>query len=78
MTRKTWTTDAQLAWLQERKPTFIEALQNKTLSKEFFPMVVKEFREKWPVDPATVEEIANTQSAEHADKIKRDKYDQVR
>ena len=41
-------------------------------------MVVKEFREKWPVDPATVEEIANTQSAEHADKIKRDKYDQVR
>jgi len=76
MTRKSWTTDAQLAWLQERKASFREALENKTL-KEFFTKTAQGFREKWPVDPATNEEIANATSAEQANKIKRDKYDRV-
>jgi hypothetical protein len=77
MTRKSWTSDAQLAWLQERKASFREALQNKTLSKEFFPKTLQAFREKWPVDPATDEEIASAASPEHANQIKRDKYDKV-
>ena len=77
MTRKSWTTDAQLAWLQERKNPFLEALQKKTLSKEFFPNIVKEFREHWPVDPATSEEISKANSVEQANKIKKDKYDRV-
>jgi len=70
MTRKSWTTDAQLAWLEERKAAFVEALQNKTSSTEFFPMITKEFREKWPFDPATEDEIAKAKSAEHANKKK--------
>ena len=77
MTHKSWTTDAQLEWLQERKASFRVALQNKMLSKEFFPKTVIAFREKWPVDPATNEEISRAMSAEQANEIKQDKYDQV-
>lgn len=76
MTRKSWTTDAQLAWLQERKPSFREALERKTL-KEFFSNILKAFRQKWPVDPATTEEIANATSPEQANKVKQEKYDRV-
>ena len=78
MTRKSWTTEAQLAWLQERQPLFLAALQNKTLSREFFPKTLQAFRDNWPVDPATNEEIASATSAEQANKVKRDKYDRVR
>jgi hypothetical protein len=76
MTCKSWTTDAQLAWLQERKASFREALEKKTL-KKFFPNILKAFRQKWPVDPATTEEITNATSPEHANKIKQGKYDRV-
>jgi hypothetical protein len=77
MTRKSWTTDAQLAWLQERKGAFLQALQSKTSSKDFFPKIVQDFRQKWPVDDATDQEIASAKSLERANKIKRDKYDRV-
>ena len=78
MTQKAWTTEAQLAWLQERKGGFLEALQSKTLSKDIFPTIVQDFRAQWPVDNATDQEIANTGSVERANKIKHDKYDRVR
>lgn len=77
MTRKSWTTDTQLAWLQERKASFLEALQNKTLSKEFFPTTLKKFREDFPMDPPTKEDISKANSPEHANKINQEKYDRV-
>jgi hypothetical protein len=58
--------------------TFLEALQKKMLSREFYPKTLQAFREIWPVDPATNEEIASAMSAETANKVKRDKYDRVR
>jgi hypothetical protein len=76
MTRKSWTDETQLAWLQERNASFLEAFKNKTL-KEFFHKTVQGFREIWPVDPTTNEEIAKATSAEEANKKKRRKYDQV-
>jgi hypothetical protein len=77
MTRKRWTTEIQEEWLKARIEAFLEAHQKKTLSKEFFPVVVKEFRDQWPVLPLTAEETAEG-SAEQAMKAKRLKYDQVR
>lgn len=78
MTRQTWTTTEQREWLEERKPGFLEAKQNETTSKEFFPAVSKEFREKWPVPQVMDEEISKAGSIELASKIKREKYDKVR
>ena len=69
MTRKAWTTDSQEEWLK--------AHQDKTLAKEFFPLVIKEFREQWPVPPLTSEETAAGPTVEQATKNKRNKYDQV-
>jgi hypothetical protein len=77
MTRKAWTTDSQEEWLKARIEPFLKAHQNKTLSKEFFPLIVKEFREQWPVPPLTSEETAAGPTVEQATKNKRNKYDQV-
>lgn len=77
MTRKAWTTDSQEEWLKARIEPFLKAHQNKTLSKEFFPLVVKEFREQWPVPALTSEETAAGPTVEQAVKKKRHKYDQV-
>jgi hypothetical protein len=78
MTRKPWTTKPQEEWLNARTEAFLQANQNKTLSKEFFPLVVKEFRDQWPVLPLTPEETAAEPTLERAMKVKRQKYDQVR
>jgi hypothetical protein len=79
MTRQPWTTDGQRVWLESRKPAYLEANEKKTAAKEFFPVVFKEFREKWPVPPVTLEEIAQADgSVERATKAKREKYDKVR
>jgi predicted metal-dependent hydrolase len=77
MTRQTWTTSEQKEWLEARKEGFLEAKQKDTTSKEFFPVLTKEFREKWPVPPVTNDEISNAGSADLAMKIKRDNYDKV-
>ena len=37
MTCRKWTTDEQEAWLEQRKPAFLEANQKKTAAKDFFP-----------------------------------------
>ena len=75
---KTWTTDSQEEWLKARIDAFLKAHQNKKLSKEFFPVVVKEFRDQWPVPALTTEEIAAEPTVERALVVKRQKYDQVR
>jgi hypothetical protein len=77
MTRATWATEEQHSWLEARKAQFIEANQRKVAAKEFFPDIVKEFRENWPVPPVSVEEIEGAGSVELATKNKRDKYDKV-
>ena len=77
MTRKSWTTNSQEEWLKARIEEFLKAHQKKTISKEFFPVVVKEFRDQWPVPPLTTAETAAEPTVEKAMKVKRQKYDQV-
>jgi len=77
MPRNSWATEEQWAWLETHKAAFIESKQNDTTSKVFFPAIVKEFREKWPVPPVTDAEITEAGSAELAVKDKRTKYDKV-
>jgi hypothetical protein len=77
MTRHTWTTPAQKEWLEAKKERFLEAKQNDT-TKEFFPAISKEFREKWPVPPVTDTETSKAGSADLAMKIKRENHDKVR
>jgi hypothetical protein len=77
MTRRKWTTEEQEAWLEQRKSAFLEANQKKTAAKDFFPTVTKEFREKWPLPPVTVEEITDAGSVEFATRVKQRKYDKV-
>jgi hypothetical protein len=66
MTRRKWTTDEQETWLEQRKAAFIEANQKKTTAKDFFPIVTKEFREKWPTPPVTQQEVDDAGSTELA------------
>lgn len=78
MTRQKWTTKEQERWLEDRKPAFLIANQNKVAAKEFFPSVIKEFRDKWPVPPVTQEDIKDAGNAELAARVKKTKYDKVR
>jgi hypothetical protein len=77
MTRQKWTTPEQEAWLEKRKPAFLQANQKKSAGKDFFPDVTKAFREQWPVAPATQQEINDAGSIELAMKVKQGKYDKV-
>jgi hypothetical protein len=77
MTRRKWTTDEQEAWLEQRKAAFIEANQKKTAAKDFYPIVTKEFCEKWPMPPVTQQEVDNAGSIELATRVKQGKYDKV-
>jgi hypothetical protein len=77
MTRKPWTSDSQEQWLKARIDTYLKAHQDKSLSKEFFPQVEKDFCDQWPVPQPTAEEIAAMSTVEQAKKVKCKKYDQV-
>jgi len=77
MTHATWTTEDQHNWLEARKALFIEVNQRKAAAIEFFPDIVKEFHDKWPVPPVLPEEIAKAGSVELAMKNKCDTYDKV-
>jgi hypothetical protein len=77
MTRSKWTTKDQEAWLEERKPAFLVANQKRCTAREYFPLVTKEFRDKWPVPPVTEKETADAGSLEMAIRVKKDKYDKV-
>jgi hypothetical protein len=70
MTRRKWTTTKQEDWLKERLANFSDAQVNKT-SKEFFPMVLKEWRTVWPTPDATPEEVTQAGSIEKAAQKKK-------
>ena len=79
MPRSPWTSNDQKKWLESRKTEYLAANLKKTATKEFFPAVFKDFREKWPVPSVTEEEIKEAEgSIELATKKKREKYDKVR
>jgi len=71
MTRRKWTTTNQEDWLKERLAEFSNAQVNKTTSKEFFLMVLKEWRNTWPTPDATPEEVTQAGSVEKAAQKKR-------
>jgi hypothetical protein len=77
MTRSKWTTKDQELWLEERKPAFLVANQKKSAAKEYFPLVTKEFRDKWPVPPVTEDEIKDAGSLDMAIRVKKNRYDKV-
>lgn len=77
MTRAKWTTDEQEAWLNSHMTAFLAANQTKSAAKVFFPNVVKEFREKWPLPPLTPEEIKDAGNAEFALRVQKSKHDKV-
>jgi len=68
----------QEAWLEEQKPAFLLTNQTKCVARNFYPNLVKEFHDKWPVPPVTQAEIDDAGSVEHATRVKGDKYDKVR
>ena len=73
MTHRKWTTTNQEDWLKEDLVEFSNAQVNKTTSKEFFPMVLKEWRNVWPTSDATPEEVTQARSIEKAAQKKRAK-----
>ena len=77
MMRASWVNKDQHDWLESCKAQFIEANQRKAATKDFFPDVIKDFREKWPVSPVTPEEVEKAGSEESTTKKKHDKYDKV-
>jgi len=70
MTWATWTDEEQHTWLEAHKARFIEANQRRATAKEFFPNIVKEFQEKWPVSAPSQEEINEAGSIELATMIR--------
>lgn len=63
--------------MEQRKAAFIEANQKKTAARDFFPIVTKEFREKWPMSPVTQQEVDDAGTIELATRVKQGKYDKV-
>lgn len=66
MTRRKWTSADQEEWLKARIARFSDAQVNKTTTKEFFPEILKEWREAWPCPGPTPVEIAQAGSVEKA------------
>jgi len=77
MTCRKWTTAKQEDWLKGHLAEFGNAQVNKTTLKEFFPVVLKEWRNEWPTLDATQEEVACAGSIEKANKKKRAEEDTV-
>ena len=78
MTRHQWTTPEQLAWLKECVSAFIDAQAGKTTGKTFFPQLLKDWGNQWPLPPLTADEIAKFNSVEEAIKKQKTKNDEVR
>ena len=78
MTRRKWTSGNQEEWLKSRIARFINVQVNKTTTKEFFPEILKEWREAWPCPGPTLEEIAQAGSVEKATQKKRSEENAVR
>jgi hypothetical protein len=58
MTRKAWTTEPQRGWLEARLAQFREAQHTKTTTTIFFPQTQMGFKNQWPLEPPTNEELA--------------------
>ncbi|KIJ90502.1 hypothetical protein K443DRAFT_116510 [Laccaria amethystina LaAM-08-1] len=76
MGRRRWTTDGQGTWLAGHLDAFIDSQLEKTTVKNFFPKVIKEWREAWPLPDPTQEELAAAKSPEDAIQKKRTKEDE--
>lgn len=66
MTRRTWTTDSQREWLEAKLATFREAQHTKSTASAFFPQTYKAFKDLWPVEEPTQQEISEAGSVEKA------------
>ena len=73
MTRRQWTTPEQADWLKEQLATFIDSQVNKTTTKEFFPQVIEDWRQLWPLAQPTADKIAEAKNVEDAVKKKKPK-----
>ncbi|KIJ94642.1 hypothetical protein K443DRAFT_134674 [Laccaria amethystina LaAM-08-1] len=79
MTRRKWTTSDQEEWLKSRLSDFSDAQANKTTSKEFFPAILKDWRNAWPTATPTPEEVTKAGNVEKATQKKRaDKESRIR
>jgi hypothetical protein len=78
MTRRKWTTTDQEEWLKSYLADFGNAQANKTTTKQFFPEILKEWRNAWPTPGPTPEEIRQAESVEKATQKKRAEEDAVR
>ena len=56
MGRKRWTTPEQTSWLQKRVPEYLESKDDTTGA--FQKKIFSEWKQVWPVDAPTEEEIA--------------------
>ena len=77
MTHCQWTMPGQAGWLKEHLSAFIDSQANKTMKKEFFPQVIKEWRVLWPLAQLTVDEITEANNAKDAVKKKKKKDHEV-
>ena len=66
MTCWKWTTPDQEEWLKSHLAGFNDAHVNKKTSKEFFPLVFKEWRNPWPTPDPSAEEIVEAGNIEKA------------
>lgn len=78
MTRQKWTADDQEEWLKSRLAGFSDAQVNKATSKDFFPVVFKEWRKLWPTPDPTLKEITTAGNIEKATLMKKNKEETVR
>jgi hypothetical protein len=78
MTRRKWTTPDQEEWLKSRIAGFSDVQVNKTTSKDFFPVVFKEWRKPWPTPDPTPEEITDAGNIEKATLKKKNEEEAVR
>jgi len=77
MTRCKWTTADQEEWLKSRLPDFGNAQVNKTTSKEFFPAVLKDWRNAWPTPTPSPDEVTKAGNVKKATQKKRAEEDAV-
>ena len=78
MTRRKWTTPDQEDFLKSHLAGFGDAQVNKTTSKEFFPVIYKEWRKVWPTPNPTPEEITEAGNIEKATLKKKNEEEAVR
>jgi hypothetical protein len=77
MTRRKWTTPEQEEWMKSRLAGFCNAQVNKTTSKDFFPIVFKEWRRTWATPDPTPEEISEVGSVKKATQKKKKEEEAV-